>query len=477
MFFERILNLGTKRNDDVNRIRLIRQINGLNLFFSFIAFSVGLVSFLLLRQSTGGRYLTIVQIFATLLYLSNLLFNVHGFKNYVRHFTIYAFEIHLFLCALITGFFYSPVMLVIVLFPLLAALVEVSIFQHLFVGFIQLILVVLFHFFFQPLETQLNKLLLGTGNFTEILRIMGLAYFPVMAAGIIKIIFNENLSARKKQKMMITELNQVHQKLKKYTEALKDESIRLRAEVNVAKDIQAMVLPDKEDYQRLQDFEVSGIMRPANEVGGDYYDVITTDDKVIFGIGDVTGHGLVSGIIMMMAQTAIKTIVETPGLPFEHYLPLLNRVLYANIARINVSRNMTLSLFKYEGQGKYLMTGQHEFYLIYRANTKTVNVEDTMNDGFFIGMVESVEDFSRLKEFSLQPDDVLLLFSDGVTEAENPDGEQFGLERLTTLLQQYGNMDSQRIKDKIINKIYNFIGQGEILDDISLLIIKQKEWL
>lgn len=475
MFFNKLLDLGSKPADDVNRVRLIRQINGLNVFYTCIAFSVGVISFLFLKGSLGGLMLGYVQVFATFMYAGNLLINIKRFKNFVRHLTILAFEIHLFLCALITGFYDSPVMLVIVLYPLLAALVEVSIFQHLFIGFLQLGLVMGFHFIFPEKERELNSILGSAESYKEILRVMGLAYFPLMGAGIMKIIFTENLNARIKQKKMLTELNRVHLKLKQYAEALKDESIRLRAEVNIAKDIQAMVLPDKEDFISLEDQDISCIMRPADEVGGDYYDVIHTDGKILFGIGDVTGHGLASGIIMMMAQTAIRSIVEMPGLDFEKYLPLLNNVMYANITRIKEDRNMTLSLFSYLGNGKYIMTGQHEYYLIYRSGTKEIEVIDTMNHGFFIGMIDSVEEFSDFREFELKKDDVLLLFSDGVTEAENENSEQFGLDRLEKYFKYYADLSADKIKQKLMQKIYNYIGQREILDDISLLIIKQKD--
>ncbi|MGL1893214.1 MAG: SpoIIE family protein phosphatase [Spirochaetaceae bacterium] len=477
MFLDNIINLGIEKSDEVNTVRYKRQINGLNLFYTAIALSVGLISFILLNKSRVGLFLGYVQILATLMYAGNLYNNRIKFKKYVNHLTILAFELHLFLCALLTGLFDSPVAIVIVLFPLLAALVEVSIFLHLFIGLFQFMLLIMFHFIFPELENSINTYLGITESSTVILRIMGLGYFPIMSAGIINIIFAENLSARKKQKVMIKELSRMHHKLKIYADALKDESIRLKAEVNIAKDIQAMVLPDDNDLSDLSDQEVSCIMRPADEVGGDYYDVIQSDGKLVFGIGDVTGHGLASGIIMLMAQTAIKTIVETKSAKYEEYLPIVNKVLFDNINRINANRNMTLALFNYLGNGRYIATGQHEYFIIYRAKTKQIEINDTMDDGFFIGMIESVTEFSNLNDFVLYKDDILLLFSDGVTEAEDMDSNQFGLERLVQYLEQYAELPPSKIKQKIMQKIYNYIGDRDILDDISLLIIKQKECL
>lgn len=474
MIFDVFFNLGIQKSDDVNRNRLIRQINGLNLFYTAVALSVGILAFTLLRDSFGGLLLAWVQVFATLMYAGNLFLNRNRFRDFVRHFTIFAFEIHLFLCALITGFYLSPVMLVIVLFPLLAALVEVSLYVHLGVGFVQLGLLVVFHYFFPEVEASLNQILGTSEKYFDILRVMGLAYFPVMGAGIMRIIFNENLRARIKQKQMLSELNKVHQKLKVYADALKDESIRLKAELNIAKEIQEMVLPDQKEFNSLHDQDIACIMRPADEVGGDYYDIIETNDELLFGIGDVTGHGLASGLIMMMAQTAIRTIAESPKITFDEYLPLLNRILYANINRIKENRNMTLSLFRYKGKGQYEMSGQHEFFLIYRAARNEVEVFETMDGGFFIGMIDDISDFSEFVEFHLNPEDVLLLFSDGVTEAENEQGEQFGLDNLVSVFQKNADSPAEHLKQKIIRKLYNFMGQREILDDISLLIIKQK---
>lgn len=477
MFFDKMLNLGISTGDDVNRVRLIRQINGLNLFYTFVALSVAFISFLFLRNSLGGFLLGWVQVFATILYASNLLVNRRKFHNFVRHSTLIFFELHLFLCSLLTGVYDSPVLLVFVLYPLLAALVEVSIFQHLFFGFIQFGLVLFFRFSFPDAAMEFNNLMGTAEDYYHILRIMGLFYFPVMGSVIMKIIFSENLKARIKQKNMIEELNRVHEKLKDYAEALKDESIRLKAEVNVAKDIQAMVLPGIDDISLLDEHEVACIMRPASEVGGDYYDIIKTDNELVFGIGDVTGHGLASGLIMMMAQTAIRALVESPYMDFKDYLPTLNSVLYANINRINANRNMTLSLVSYEGNGKYLSTGQHEFFLIYRSNTNSIEVNDTLDDGFFIGMLDSITTFNKIREFTLNEGDILLLFSDGITEAENIHGEQFGLERLIDNFHKYSSEPVEKIKDKLIMKIYNYIGPREILDDISLMVIKQGKYV
>lgn len=477
MCFDRLLNLGVSKKDDVNRVRLIRQINGLNLFYTVVALSVGIISFLFLKDSLGGYLLGWVQLFATVLYATNLLINRKKFHDFVRHSTLIFFELHLFLCAILTGVYESSVLLVFVLYPLLAALVEVSIFQHLFFAFFQFGLVLIFRFRFPEAAMEFNNLMGTADAYYHILRIMGLFYFPVMGSVIMKIIFTENLNARIKQKNMIEELNRVHEKLKVYTEALKDESIRLKAEVNVAKEIQAMVLPGIEDISLLNEHDVACIMRPATEVGGDYFDIIKTDKELIFGIGDVTGHGLASGLIMMMAQTAIRALVESPYLEFKDYLPTLNSVLYANINRINANRNMTLSLVSYEGNGRYLSTGQHEFFLIYRASTKTVEINDTLDDGFFIGMIDSVSTFNKIKEFSLEEGDILLLFSDGITEAENIYGEQFGLDRLIENFQKYSNEPVEKIKDKLIMKIYNYIGPREILDDISLMVIKQRKYV
>ncbi len=85
-------------------------------------------------------------------------------------------------------------------------------------------------------------------------------------------------------------------------------------------------------------------MEPATEIGGDYYDVVCQGGSVVFGIGDVTGHGLESGVIAIMVQTAVRTLLASAGTTRAESFCALNRVVYDNVRRMQCDRNLTLSL-------------------------------------------------------------------------------------------------------------------------------------
>lgn len=463
-----ILNLGTRGNDDIQKIRLIRQVNGLSAFFILVAFTAGLLVFLFMP---GGEKQAVVQLTATVLYVICLWTNARGSLRIASHMVVIIFEWHLFFMIVLMNMWNSSALFVIVLYPLLAALTEVSISRHLMVSLLQGSILLFIHIFLPGLEKNIYQFsgLNEQGSF--VLQIMSVYYIPVITAVIIGIIFAENLRAREKQRKLINEISIANRKLEYYTDQLKDETRRLKAELDVARKIQTMVLPQPEEFESIPDLDIACIMRTADEVGGDYYDVFRLGNVTTIGIGDVTGHGLSSGIIMMMAQTAIRTLAETaPDTPAE-LLVKLNRVLYSNINRIREERNMTLSLIFHKND-RFVLSGQHESVIICRKDGKLENI-DTMDLGYYVGMLPDIADTVKTYDFRLKPGDLLFLYSDGVTEAENEQGLQFGLERLQDKIRHYHELPCEQIKNKMCRDLYNFMGQREILDDISMVVIKQ----
>ena len=93
-------------------------------------------------------------------------------------------------------------------------------------------------------------------------------------------------------------------------EKLKDENIHLTLELEVAKHIQTVVLPQKDEYVNFEELDIACLMIPADEVGGDYYDTISFSQNGIIAMGDVTDHGLHSGLIMMMVHTAMRALSQ-----------------------------------------------------------------------------------------------------------------------------------------------------------------------
>jgi len=140
----------------------------------------------------------------------------------------------------------------------------------------------------------------------------------------------------------IEQLADSAQKLDTLNQRLKEENLRMGAELNIVRQMQQMILPNPEELE-IEGLDIAGYMEAADEVGGDYYDVLNIDGVVTLGIGDVTGHGLESGILMLMAQTAVRTLKEIRETDPVRFLDALNRTLYKNVQRMNSEKSLTLA--------------------------------------------------------------------------------------------------------------------------------------
>ncbi len=268
-------------------------------------------------------------------------------------------------------------------------------------------------------------------------------------------------------------LEQANEKITVLNRILKQENVRLSAEVAVARQLQMMVLPKKEELLAVKGIDIAAYMDPADEVGGDYYDVLLEDSGwVKIGIGDVTGHGLESGVLMLMVQTAVRTLLASGQSQPELFYSIVNKVIYQNIQRINSEKNMTLSLLDYRPSGEIDITGQHEDVIVVRED-KQVELINTMNLGLPIGLDEDITDFVSKITITLKPKDILLLHTDGITEAEDIHNVQYGIERLAEQVVKYHDKYAEIIKQAIIDDVLAHIGKQKIFDDITLVVVKR----
>lgn len=291
--------------------------------------------------------------------------------------------------------------------------------------------------------------------------------------------FNDMLAKIEKRDQELARANQAIMDL---NELLKEENLRMSAELEVTRQLQQMVLPKKEELLQVDGLEIAGFMEPADEVGGDYYDVLQHNGHVKIGIGDVTGHGLESGVLMLMVQMAVRTLLVNGVSDPEIFLTVLNHVVYDNIRRIETEKNLTLSLLDYqplpttqkqnEKGGILRLTGQHEDVLLVR---KEGNVEliDTFELGFMIGVKPDISALVSQMEILLQPGDGIVLYTDGITEAQNIEEEQYGIERLCDVVSQHWQNSALDIQEAIVADVRQYIGEQHVFDDITVLVLKQ----
>ncbi|UNU23702.1 AAA family ATPase [Microcoleus vaginatus] len=268
------------------------------------------------------------------------------------------------------------------------------------------------------------------------------------------------------------QLAEANQEISALNNKLKAENIRLSAELEVTKRLQQMILPKQSELDKIKGLEIAGYMQPADEVGGDYYDVLTQNDKVKISIGDVTGHGLESGVLMIMAQTAVRTLQQMNETDPVNFLDVLNRTLYANIERIGSSRNMTLALLDYQ-DSNFSLSGQHEELIVVRTDGN-IELIDTMELGFPLGLEEDISGFVSQIQVHLNPGDVVVLYTDGITEAININRVYYGIERLCKLVKENRHKTVEEIRQAVIDDVRQHIDKQKVFDDITLVVLKQK---
>jgi serine phosphatase RsbU (regulator of sigma subunit) len=246
-------------------------------------------------------------------------------------------------------------------------------------------------------------------------------------------------------------------------EAEKD---HLRREMQTAARIQQALVPTA---PQIAGCEIAVHMTPADQVGGDYYDVLHAGGCDWFVIGDVCGHGLPAGLIMVICQTALHAVLQgQPDINPAQALSQINRVLKANLERFHESKYVAITLFRHLGDGLIEYAGLHEDLVIYRRATDTIDVYPT--EGTWLGVVPNITPLIPVRQVRLGPADVLALYTDGVIDARVPDGSMWGRAGLERLLRDCGRLPLETIKDRIVAELAGY----RKTDDITLVLLRRE---
>jgi sigma-B regulation protein RsbU (phosphoserine phosphatase) len=243
------------------------------------------------------------------------------------------------------------------------------------------------------------------------------------------------------------------------------ERLSLKGELEVAREIQLALLP--RGTLETGDIEISGFTKPANTVGGDFYDVLPqADGRIVLTLGDVAGKGSPAALLMALLLAALRTLVEERMQP------------EALAARLNVqicrhspaSRFITLVYAVYDpatGALTYVNAGQNP-PLIRRADGRFEKLTGT---GIALGLFEHSEYASA--QTHLGPGDVLVLYSDGITEAEDPAEEPFEESRLQGVIEQQASQPAAALASAVLSAVQAHAKRSRFGDDLTILVLKR----
>jgi sigma-B regulation protein RsbU (phosphoserine phosphatase) len=247
-----------------------------------------------------------------------------------------------------------------------------------------------------------------------------------------------------------------------YTE---EELRQLENELELSQVVQRSLLPQQSPT--IPGMSIAGFSRPAQIVSGDYFDFIQFKDGT-HGIvmADVSGHGVSAGMLMTSLQTAFHTLVPESNSP----LNVLERINRLYIHNIKFTTFVTIFFAKFDPKTRlftYANAGHNSGYL-YRASKKQdIWLHPT---GPAIGLMEGF--ILSTEEIELQDEDILLLYTDGITEAMNAKGEQFGTERLAKLIREKTDLSAQELANAILLTVSDFAEGKNFVDDITIITCK-----
>jgi len=239
---------------------------------------------------------------------------------------------------------------------------------------------------------------------------------------------------------------------------------RMEQEINIARDIQQALLP--RDFREFPHLAVSGINFPCLSVGGDYFDVFPLSDKrTAFLLADVSGKGLGAALLTTMLQGALSgmTLGTDPARVFNH----VNRFLCSH-SEVGRYATMFFGILDHDGEMDYINAGHPSPFLIRHGVA-----EEPFTEGSYpVGLVQEAEYVTA--HVKLEPGDTLILFSDGVTEAMDPDEELYGVPRLREVLTGQSDCALDKLQKSILESVENFAKGAHQADDLTLLIVRYR---
>jgi len=239
-------------------------------------------------------------------------------------------------------------------------------------------------------------------------------------------------------------------------------------ELEVATEIQARFFPQQ--TPNLEGYELAGCSIPAKDVGGDYYDFIPNPEPCQHGfvVADVTGKGVPASLLMATMRATLRANIQNNPNDIVQALRQVNGDIYRDSPVDKFITSIYCNLDYESHELSYVNSGHNPPYIV-RANDN--RIEELDQGGVMLGIMEEID--LPKATLSIDKGDILMLFSDGVTEATNPSGELFSEERFEQWLLDHNQLSAEEMKDALLKTLQDYADGSPQSDDITFIIVKR----
>jgi serine phosphatase RsbU (regulator of sigma subunit) len=242
------------------------------------------------------------------------------------------------------------------------------------------------------------------------------------------------------------------------------EQEKLRRDLALASEVQRRLLPDKPPHPESAD--VAAVSLPARTIGGDYYDFIDVGDRCIgIALADIAGKGVAAALIMSVVQASLRIICSEEGISLPQIVAKLNRFLHKSTGTSSYATFFYAQLDDRTRQLRYVNAGHNPPYLL-----RGTEVLELPAGGTVVGLFPQMA--YEEASLNLRPGDLLVAFTDGVTEALSPAEEEFGEDRLKALMREIAHMPVQEISARLSAELKNWIKDAAQYDDLTFVVLK-----
>jgi serine phosphatase RsbU (regulator of sigma subunit) len=250
------------------------------------------------------------------------------------------------------------------------------------------------------------------------------------------------------------------------------EQEKLRRDLALAAEVQKRLLPETSPETSLG--TLAAISVPARTVGGDYFDFLDVGNhRIGIALADIAGKGVAAALIMSVVHASLRIIAAEGSVSLPDLAAKMNRFLYRSTRSSSYATFFYAQVDEESRQLRYVNAGHNPPYLLRSADPdsgSTLQIDELSTGGMIIGMFPQVS--YEEATVDLRTGDVLIVFTDGVTEALNPEGEEFGETRLKELLRSVAHLAVEEMSSKISQELKTWISHAEQHDDLTFIVMK-----